>query len=167
MHENVVTTFGLTAPLSGYLVLEHWGPAVVTGCISFTETGSGRFLSALPLLGAGATDFLVGHIANGTLGEIAFFTGVAVLNPNDTAQTVRVTAFDQNGFMLASSVTVVGAHCRDIFLLDQKMPGLSSIFGGYLRIVNETERGRRMVFALFGDQQLNFMSAVAAQPIRK
>ncbi len=166
VHENIATIFGLDNPFSGYLVLEHQGPSVVTGCITFGEAGEGRFLSSLPLQVEGATDYLVGHIANGTLGNVSYFTGMSILNPNGTAQTVRVTAFDQNGFMLASSATVVDAYCRDIFLLGQKLPTLTNLFSGYLRIVNESQPAEGlMVFAMFGDQPLNFLSAVAAQRV--
>ena len=167
LHQNFVTLFGAAQPLTGYLVVQPAGPGTLAGAVTFGEAGAGRFLSCLPLSDAGAADFLVGHIANGTLGPVAFFTGLAVLNPHDAPHTVRVAAFDQSGQPLGATTDAVPARGREVFLLDQKIPGLSSIFGGYLRIQDLTDPAAQLrVFALFGDTPLNFLPAVAAQPIR-
>jgi len=167
LHQNFVTLFGAAQPLTGYLVVEPAGPGAVAGAVTFGEAGAGRFLSSLPLSATGAADYLVGHIANGTLGTLAFFTGLAVLNPHDAAHWVRVAAFDQYGQPLGATTDAVPARGREVFLLDQKIPGLSSIFGGYLRIEDLTDPAAQLrVFALFGDTPLNFLSAVAAQPVR-
>jgi hypothetical protein len=99
--------------------VEVSGPGSITGAVTFGESGAGRFLSCLPLSAAGAADFLVGHIANGSLGGVAFFTGVAVLNPHNTPHTVRLSAFDQSGQPLGFADTNIPAPGRDVFLLDQ------------------------------------------------
>jgi hypothetical protein len=167
LHENFVTLFGVSQAVTGYMVVEVTGPGAVSGAVTFGETGAGRFLSSLPLTAAGAADYLVGHIANGTLGEIAFFTGMAVVNPHDTGHTVRITAINQNGQTIGATTDLVPPRGREVFLLDQRMPGLTSIFGGYLHIEDLSDPGGQLrVFALFGDQSLNFLSAVAAQPVR-
>jgi hypothetical protein len=168
LHQNFVTLFGADQPLTGYLVVEPSGPGALAGAVTFGEAGAGRFLSALPLSASGAADFLVGHIANGTLGPVAFFTGLAVLNPHDSVHSIRVAAFDQSGQPIGSTTDSVPARGREVFLLDQKIPGLSSIFGGYLRIQDLSDPEAQLrVFALFGDTPLNFLSAVAAQPVRQ
>jgi hypothetical protein len=168
LYQNFVTLFGVSQAITCYMTVEATGPGAVTGAVTFGEAGAGRFLSSLPLSAAGAADFLVGHIANGTLGGVPFFTGLAVVNPHDTAHTIRIAAFDQTGQPIGSTQDPVPAHGREVFLLDQKMPGLTSIFGGYLRIEDLTDpAGQLRVFALFGDTALNFLSAVAAQEVRK
>ena len=138
----------------------------MTGAVTFGEAGAGRFLSSLPLLTQGGADFLVGHIANGTLGQIAFFTGLAVLNPGSAGVTAEVAAYDKNGLPQGTTDLALAGHAREVFLLDQRMAGLESQFGGYLRI-RVTAGDGVMVFALFGDQPLNFLSAVEAQPVRE
>ncbi len=166
--DDVQPLFGAFNAFTGYVVVEVQGPGVVAGDITIGEAGAGRFLSSLPLSAGGAADYLVGHIANGTLGTLAFFTGLAVVNPHLTAHSVRITAFNQNGQPIGSTTDSVSARGREVFLLDQKMPGLTSIFGGYLHIEDLTDpAGQLCVFALFGDQPLNFLSAVAAQPVRQ
>ena len=163
---NVATLFGLINPTSGYIKVDPLGGFGLTGAITFGESGAGRFLSCLGLVTPGGDDFLVGHLAIGTLGSVAFFTGVSILNPDATAQSVLLTAYDQNGFPQATASVNVPARGRSIFLLDQRMPDLGSIFGGYLIIENQTTPSSGlMVFALFGDQPLNFLSAVNAVPV--
>ena len=132
--DDVQPLFGATNAFTGYVVVEVQGPGVAVGEITIGEAGAGRFLSSLPLSAAGAADYIIGHIANGTLGPVAFFTGLAVLNPHDAPHSVRVTAFDQAGQHLAATTDTVPARGREVFLLDQKLPGLTSLFGGYLRI---------------------------------
>ena len=161
-----MTLFGTAQAITGYIVVEVTGPGAIAGAVTFGEAGAGRFLSSLPLSGAGAADFLVGHIANGSLGSIAFFTGMAILNPAATPATVHVAAYDQNGLPQAAVDLPIGSHAREVFLLDQRLPALGSLFGGYLRITATAGDGV-MVFALFGDQPLNFLSAVEAQPVRE
>jgi len=159
--------FGLAQPTTGYLTVEATGPGSVTGTVTFGEAGDGRFLASLPLLESGATEFLLGHLANGTLGGTAFFTGLAILNPGQAPQEVELAAYDQSGLPLAATTATVQGGARDVFLIDQKLPGLISIFGGYLRISNRTSNPTPvLVFALFGDRPLNFLSAVTAQPLR-
>ncbi|NLI47266.1 MAG: hypothetical protein GX414_09175 [Acidobacteria bacterium] len=53
---------------------------------------------------------------------------------------------------------------RQVFLLDQLMPGLTAIFGGYILLAGPPE-SQIVVFELFGDQPLEFLSAVSAVPL--
>jgi len=160
---NVAQLFGLVNPTSGYIKVDPLGGVGLTGAITFGESGTGRFLSCLGLVTPGGDDFLVGHLAIGTLGSVSFFTGVSILNPDAAAQSVNLTAYDQNGIPQSTASVNVPARGRSIFLLDQQLPGLGSIFGGYLLIENQTTPSSGlMVFALFGDQPLNFLSAVNA-----
>ncbi len=166
LQQDVATLFGLTGPATGYLTVEPQGEAPLMGLVTFGESGNGRFLSSLPLAAQGQARSLVAHMANGQLGSTSFFTGLAVLNPGDTGQQVRLTAHDQNGVELDSSTLNIPARGRSVFLLDQQMPALTSIFGGFLLVESLSDPARDViVFALFGDQALNFLSAVNAQPL--
>jgi len=163
VRRNVAELFDLSDPTTGYVVVDPQGATCIIGCITFGENGDGRFLSCLPLLLTGHNRFLAGHMANGTLDSLAYFTGIAILNPDTINKTIQITAYDQTGFQLESVSTTVSGNARDVFLLDQKMPDLTSIFGGYLIIENQTEPSTGLqVFVLFGDQPVNFLSAVTA-----
>jgi len=166
LQQDVATLFGLVGPATGYLTVEPQGATPLVGLVTFGEAGNGRFLSSLPLAVQGQARSLVAHMANGKLGNTSFFTGLAVLNPGDTAQQVLLTAHDGNGMELAVDTLDIPARGRSVFLLDQQMPELTSIFGGYLLVESLSDPARDLiVFALFGDQALNFLSAVNAQPL--
>jgi len=51
-----------------------------------------------------------------------------------------------------------------VFLLDQLMPGLTALFGGYILLEGPSE-SQIVVFELFGDQPLELLSAVSAVPL--
>ncbi|HOB54035.1 MAG TPA: FG-GAP-like repeat-containing protein [Acidobacteriota bacterium] len=167
LHREIHEVINLAGAMTGHLTVDYLSAGAVTGWVTFGEAGAGRFLASLPLATGGAADYLVGHIANGTLDAFTFFTGLAVVNPHDASHDVRVTAFDTSGLPIDSTVCVVPPNGRDIFLLDQRLPFLASRFGGYLRIEDLTDPDAELqVFALFGDTPLNFLSAVAAQAVR-
>ena len=77
-----------SGPVSGYIRVELKGRVSVYGCVTFGEQGDGRFLSSLPLLSSTGNRYLVGHLANGTLGDMTFYTGIAIVNPDDLTRDV-------------------------------------------------------------------------------
>ena len=156
--------FGLSGAASGYLKVDGQGQAGLLGCIVFRDAAGGRFVSSLPLQANGAARFLLGHIANGNLGGLDFFTGLAVLNVGSLAQEVLVAAHDPGGIPLGATVLNLGAGQRQVSLLQGLMPGLPAIFGGYLSV--EGGAGAALlVFELFGNSTLDFLSAVPANPL--
>jgi len=164
---DLADLFGLSTPVSGYLVVNPHGAEGIAGAITFQGMDDDRFVSSLPLLRAEADRFLVGHLATGLQGGTTYFTGVAVLNPDAAAKTVRVSAYDQNGLLLDSQTGAIPGNRRDIYLLHDRLTGLTGNFGGYLRVENEsTGGGSLLVFVLFGDEAYNFLSAVPAVPLR-
>jgi len=160
---SVTELFNLAGPTTGYMVVEPQDEIGVVGEITFGESGQGRFLSSLPLLTEVGDRFLVGHIANGALTGFTFFTGISIVNTGAEIEEVVVTAYDQDGFLLDATTINVPGNGRDVFLLDQELPGLTSIFGGYLIIESQTQPSQGiLVFALFGNQSLDFLCAVTA-----
>ena len=154
--------FQLSSATTGYLTVDfNENAADITGYIAFGEAGDGRFLSTLPLLTIGGGKFLVGHMANGSMGPMTFFTGIAIVNPDPEEKTVRLDAYDQNGVSLDSQSLVIPANQRRVFLLHDVMTGLQNIFGGYM-LVEEESGGDLLVFTLFGDTAYDFLSAVPA-----
>jgi len=161
---DVATLFGLSEPATGYLIVDTLESAGVVGNITFGDAADGRFLSSLPLQGTGHRHYVLGHIANGTLDTIGFFTGLAVLNIGATPQTVGLTAVGQDGLPRATAQLLLLPGQRGITLLSAVMPDLGSLFGGYL-LVEGGDDAQLVVFQLFGDDSLNFLSAVPAVPL--
>jgi len=163
---DIANLFNLTTPSTGYIVVDPQGAAGIVGYVTFGETGAGRFLSSLPLVSPSSSSFIVGHIANGAIGDMTFFTGIAILNPDEQQQSVSITAYDQEGFPLAATTLEIPSRARRVFLVDQQLPGLGDIFGGYIIIENQEKNGSELlVFALFGDFSFQFLSAVDAIPL--
>ena len=140
----------------------------LAGSVTFGEAGAGRFLSSLPLQSVGHNRYLLGHIANGTIGSVDYFTGIAVLNPEQNVlaeAAVEIAAYDQNGLQQDRRTISLGGRERRVFLLHQLMPTLTSLFGGYITVENLSAGSGILVFELFGDTQLQFLSAVPAIPL--
>jgi hypothetical protein len=175
-HLDLADFFGLTGGTTGYLRLDPGGTPGLAGCITFGESAPGRFLACLPLQRAEHNRFLLGHMANGTLGPMSYYTGLAIVNPEpdlNVKTDLRVTAYDQNGVPLDSRKLILGGTDpqtgkrpqRSVFLLHDFMPELTAIFGGYLVVENRSATDGILVFALFGDTAATFMSAIPATPL--
>ena len=90
--------------------------------------------------------------------------GIACLNTGTEACAITISAFDQFGILQDARVLDTAAGERQVFLLDQLMPGLTAIFGGYILLAGPPE-SRIVVFELFGDPPLELLSAVSAVPL--
>ena len=164
---DVSELFGLTGAVTGWLRADPGSSPGVVGSVTFGGT-SGAFVSSLPLQDAGNSRFLMGHIANGTIGVVSFFTGIAIVNPETTEGgevPVQISAYDQNGQLLDTRVVVLSSQERMVSLLHQVMPELTTLFGGYLIVENLSYSDGILVFQLFGDTSLQFLSAVPAIPL--
>ena len=155
----------LPSGTTGYLKINPQGATGIIGTVTFGESGSGRFESCLPLQTPAHNQFILGHLANGTLGNIGFYTGIAVVNPESYTKIVNLKAYDQYGALLDDQNLTLQARSRRVFLLNQVMPGLTSLFGGYLIVDNKTPSAGTLVFELFGDTGFQFLSAVPAVPL--
>ena len=176
LETDVATLFGLADAFTGYLAADPGEDPGLDGCITFGEAGAGgRFLSCLPLAPRRHNRFLMGHIANGRIGSVDYFTGLAVLHPDsESGARIQITAFDAQGLLLDSRQLVLQPYdesecpecvLRRVFLLDSFMPDLTAIFGGYLLVENQSSSAGVLVFELFGDLGLNVLGAVPAVPV--
>jgi Leucine-rich repeat (LRR) protein len=170
------TFFDLTTPTTGFVRIDPRGAGGVVGCVTFGDAEQGRLLSSLPLQAAEHNRFLLGHIANGTLGDMTYFTGLAIVNPSEDPTVeaeIRITAYDQSGVPLDTRKIMLGGTDpqagrrlqRTVFLLHHLMPELTSLFGGYLVVENRNFSQGVLVFELFGDTDTRFLSAVPAIPL--
>lgn len=163
---DVGTFFGLSTPSTGYLRVAPQGNGELLGSIVFGETGEqGRFLSCLPLVRSGAPKQVMAHIANGEVAGIRFATGLAVLNTVEDGSVitpVTLTAWNSLGLPLGEYVIHLPGKRRSVFYLDQVIPGLPDLFGGYLRLEAPPSSTGIAAYELFHDAGLLFLSAVPA-----
>ncbi|MBN2432530.1 MAG: VCBS repeat-containing protein [Acidobacteria bacterium] len=175
---DLAAMFNLSEPTTGFIRVDSRGDAGVVGCVTFGDASQGRLLSCLPLQAVEFNRFLLGHIANGTLGDMTYFTGLAIVNPavDPTVEAeIRITAYDQTGVALDTRKVMLGGTDpqtgrrpqRAVFLLNHLMPDLTSLFGGYLLVENSNFSQGILVFELFGDMEAKFLSAVPAIPVNE
>ena len=117
----------IEAPNSGNLVEGYASfnlPAGVTGYGVFRHSVSGQpdQEAVVPLSNAQATSSTL------TWDDTNLITGVAIVNPSTTANTVSVTLWDENGSPAGSSSVALPAGNKTAVLL-QTLPGLSGIGG--------------------------------------
>lgn len=157
--------FNLTQPASGYLVIDPAGATGIQGYITFGDAAGERIDACLPLQTVSHSGYILGHLASGTIGGVTYYTGVSILNTDNDFKFAVVEAYNQDGVKLASRQITLQANQRMVFLLDQFMPGLGPVFGGYMIIRQEDTKSGYYVFELFGDTGFNLLSAVPAQPL--
>jgi hypothetical protein len=165
LNADLADLFSLTMPTSGYLVLNPQSLVPISGSITFGDATTGEFTSSLPLQSAPSNKLMMCHIANGTLGSVSYYTGLAVLNPNAGTHTARVTAYNESGLPIGSRTIGIPGRARVVSMLDGFIPGLTQIFGGYVVVEDLSASGGLLAFQLFGDWSFQFLSAVPAIPM--
>ncbi|HSR69920.1 MAG TPA: choice-of-anchor U domain-containing protein [Acidobacteriota bacterium] len=134
-------------------------PPLALGAIEF---GGNRFRSLLPLIAQGRRESLFLHLAQAL--ELNIFTGLALLNDEDAPAQVTVRAFAANGEQTAEQAFVLAPGQRRVDLLNTPTffgAGFEQV-GGYMEITSDTPV---IAFALFGDNNLRYLSAIESQPL--
>ncbi len=137
--------FGLPDPLSttrltmGTVLLESEQGLI--GAMTFGDPVAGRYLSALPLMSSRSAkrEIFFGHVAVGLLGDIDYFTGIALVNAS-TAVTANVDfeLYDSQGKLVAGTGKpfALGPNGRTAQLVQQLIPDFrGSQFGGFIHLV--------------------------------
>ena len=138
----------------------------LVGSITFGDAQNGQFLASLPLLSTSSAkrELFLDHVAIGTIGDVPYFTGIALVNPSKTRNAnVNIQLYSEQGALVAqtSSPYLLEPGKRVSQMLGDFFPGFSgSQFGGFVKITSDVEV---FSFMLFGDTSLNFLSAV---PVR-
>ena len=145
-------------PLQGYVEIISDG-ARLTGAVVFGAPPGGQFFAALPLIARTARSFLFSHVAS----DSTYFTGLALLNPNNRDATVYLDLFEPNGHLLFSSSMRILARSRESKVLRQIFPSLAEQgrSSGYLKVRSDLPLAG---FSLFGTLDLRALSAIPAQP---
>jgi len=152
------------ALVEGALVITADGPGIL-GDVVFGDPSGGRFLAGLALDGAPALDMVLSQVAEGSqeTGK-AYFTGVAMYNPNPYDISVTVAVYAEDGRQTGSQILALAAGRRICTTLHYLVPSITRQIRGYIRLT--AHGGPIVAFELFGEAiRLEFLTAVPAQPI--
>ena len=157
------TQLGLPSAQSteGWIKVNSTQPLL--GCLTFGNPVDDHYMSTLPLQSQSASDLYFAQVANGNVGGVDFFTGIAVVNPNLVAVDVTIQIYGSDGTLLGSATRTLAAGEKYVRLI-QSIEGIGSLpaqASGYMHVTSTG--GGVFSFALFGDAALNFLSAVPAQ----
>ena len=146
-----------SAVKQGYLQIQSDGVRI-SGDVLFGDPARNRFASALPLGSTLMKNLVFSQLAS----DDTYFTGVAILNPGQSAANVTIDVYDKEGNLIATKVESIAAGRRKSALMTEyfnQMKG-SKYSSGYIRL--RSDNGI-VSFALFGTQRLTALSAVPAQ----
>jgi|GEM_PF-5088654 len=152
--------FGTSENKDGWVKVTATAP--VMGSVTF---GTALAESSMPLPAAGSGNIYFAQVANGYAGNVLYWTGLALVNPGDTATTAVITVRDTNGTILGEAELPLAPGEKFVSLLDE-VPGLNkpNLLSGSLQVVGPSPL---LAFELFGnlsgDGAVNFLSAVPAQ----
>ena len=165
LDQNQIITGHLKFKASAGKLNRYWiqQPGNLVGTVSFSGNG-GRFRSSLPMIQEGRKETLLLHVAQSA--ALRMFTGVSILNAEAIAAQVTVKAFSEQGDQTAEQTFVLEPDHRVVDVLNG-----ATFFGsgfeqvkGHLKILSDQPV---VVFALFGDFDSRFLSAIEGQaPIR-
>jgi hypothetical protein len=152
--------------LTGHIVVDVTSPADGSANLLGTATFTGTYAQAkstLPMWRAPSSDTLYLHVAQSPSQNV--FTGLAVMNPNATAATVTVRAWDKDGRPTAEKTMLVEAGHRVVDLLNQSrlFGGTFDQVGGHLELTSDQPV---VSFMVFGDGGGQFLAAVEGQSIQ-
>ncbi len=121
--------------------------------ISFEGT---RMMAAMPAEGAAALRFIFPHQAQAQ----GYWTGINILNPNESRSRVIVQAFASDGALLGSKQVNLGPKETATKLIYEWIPETFGVIGGRIEVrsdipVNATE--------IFGSDTGSFMVSVPGQ----
>jgi len=134
----------------------------LTGCLTFGNPVDNHYMSTLPLLTTASSEQYFAQLVSGNAGGVNFFTGIAIINPNSQATDVNIAVYFSNGAINGFTSKTLAAGEKYVRLLKtiEDFQFLADQSSGYLAV-----RSTRPVFAflLFGNDNLDFLSAVPAQ----
>ncbi|HPA06511.1 MAG TPA: DUF5719 family protein, partial [Candidatus Hydrogenedentes bacterium] len=151
----------LPADFEGWLRIDSAG-APLAGSVTFGQPDGRGYESTLPLPAEGLRDACFAQVANGPVGGIEYYTGLAVLNPHPQPVDISIGIFHPDGTPNGNVVTRTLQPGEKYVRLVQFMEGVGSLApqgSGSLR-VNAVRPVHS--FALFGNTSFEFLSAVPA-----
>ncbi len=144
----------------GYVEISSSGPRLA-GSIVYGDPERTTFGTALPLVANLAEEMIFSHVAS----DQTYFTGLAILNPNDEEVTAKIDLYKTDGSLDDTITVTISARNRLSKLLPQIFPSLvgQDRISGYIRVTADLPIAG---YSVFGTHDRNAMSAVPAQIIR-
>ncbi|MBN2433418.1 MAG: VCBS repeat-containing protein [Acidobacteria bacterium] len=134
------------------------------GTLTFGDRAGQGFSSTLVLPQAGRAGMLFSHVAVGEHSGIQYFTGLTILNPGPGNATATVTVYDEFGLITGQGQVTLPPGTKLSQMLPDFVPGLGAQVKGYITVTAQEPEAALFSFALFGDSQGQFMSAIPPQP---
>ena len=134
----------------------------IMGCLTFGNPVDDHYMTTLPLQSQPRSEFYFAQVANGQVGGVDYFTGISVVNPNGSACDVTIRVYASDGTLNGSVTVPVAARSKFVRLLHliEGIGPLPDQSSGFIQVVATQPV---YSFVLFGDEPLNFLSAVPAQ----
>jgi len=145
---------------AGYVEIVSDGVRLA-GSTVFGDSSGESFSSALPLIHRLQNSVLFSHIASNDL----YFTGLAIVNPNDAVAQVDIGIYSADGRLMESRSELIPAKQRNSRLLTEYFPSLlgKNQASGYIRLFSNSPVAS---FALFGTNHLSVLSAIPPQEVQ-
>ncbi len=145
-------SLGAQATAIGSLIVSADGQGVL-GDVIFGDPARMNFAASLPLQTQKFSQAVFNHVANAS----GYFTGLALLNPNQQSTSITVEVFSETGVKAGTYTTSLSSNSRFSRLLTELVPGSVGQMRGFVVL-----RSTYPVIAqqLFGDGAMEFLSAV-------
>ena len=133
----------------------------MAGSVVFGDPGRTQFSSALPLVSTLRNEVVFSQVAS----DDTYFTGVAILNPNDSVATAKIEVFNARGTLVASTERNIPPAQRISSVLTEYFPDnllIQDQSSGYIKVTADRDVAS---FALFGTRNLSVLSAVPPQVV--
>jgi hypothetical protein len=147
------------AEVQGYLRISSNGIRMA-GSSTFGDRDGRACFTALPLVSDLRDSILFSHVAS----DDVYFTGLAIVNPNDADAIAAIVIYDEEGKIDQYTLEIIPARQRRSKVLTEYFPALNGQIrrSGYIRLM--VDRGVAS-YALFGTKSLSVLSAMPAQAV--
>jgi hypothetical protein len=152
-----------SAASDGWILVKSSTGSPLLGSLTIGNPVDNHYESLLPLQSTGSREFYFGQVANGAVGGVNYWTGVAVLNTSSLPAQVIFRVYRSDGELNGNEATVTLLPGRKYVGLLSQLPGVGALAAqpsGYLYI---TATEPVFAFQLFGDASNTFLSAVPTQ----
>ena len=123
------------------------------------DSAEAAFATNLPLVSRLYYGAFFGQLAS----DSAYYTGIAVVNPQDSPTSIQIEIYKSDGSQAAPPATIqIPARQRNIGMLTDYFPDVGDLSSGYIQITGSQTFAS---FVLFGTRNLTVLSAVPGQEI--
>ena len=132
----------------------------LAGSVVFGDRNGQTFSTALPLVADLKQALLFSQVAS----NASFFTGYAILNPNESDANATFELFDTDGVLIDRQIKTIPARQRQIMLLTDIFPRVAYMdsVSGYVRVTSDKPIA---AFSIYGTNSMSAICAVPAQDI--